>query len=83
MEHGGAASNRIMKLGEDITETLEVVPRRWKVIQTVREKFSCLMRADQPTPFAIVLEPFMDGPRGARAFVRFQRLVGRGHLFGV
>ncbi len=27
--------------GEDITETLEVVPRRWKVIQTVREKFTC------------------------------------------
>jgi transposase len=29
------------KLGEDVTETLEVVPRRWKVIQHVREKFSC------------------------------------------
>ena len=32
---------RLSKLGEDITETLEVVPRHWKVIQTVREKFSC------------------------------------------
>jgi hypothetical protein len=32
---------RIVKLGEDITETLEVVPRQWKVIQTVREKFTC------------------------------------------
>jgi transposase len=32
---------RLAKLGEDITETLEVVPRRWKVIQTVREKFTC------------------------------------------
>lgn len=32
---------RLAKLGETITETLEVVPRRWKVIQTVREKFSC------------------------------------------
>jgi transposase len=32
---------RLAKLGEDVTETLEVVPRRWKVIQTVREKFSC------------------------------------------
>ena len=31
----------LSKLGEDITETLEVVPRRWKVIQTVRERFSC------------------------------------------
>lgn len=29
------------KLGEDITETLELVPRQWKVIQHVREKHSC------------------------------------------
>ena len=34
-------SDRLSKLGEDITETLEAIPRRWKVIQTVREKFSC------------------------------------------
>ena len=32
---------KLSKLGEDITETLEVIPRQWKVIQTVREKFSC------------------------------------------
>jgi transposase len=29
------------KIGEDVTETLELVPRHWKVIQHVREKFSC------------------------------------------
>src|SRR3954454_19521344 len=34
-------SSRLRKLGEDITETLEVIPRQWKVIQHVREKFSC------------------------------------------
>ncbi|WP_204272885.1 IS66 family transposase zinc-finger binding domain-containing protein, partial [Enterobacter hormaechei] len=34
-------SARQSKLGEDITETLELVPRQWKVIQTVREKFAC------------------------------------------
>jgi transposase len=34
-------SARLSKLGEDITETLEVIPRRWTVIQTVRERFSC------------------------------------------
>ena len=34
-------SKRRSKVGEDVTETLEVIPRRWKVIQTVREKFSC------------------------------------------
>jgi transposase len=32
---------RLRKLGEDITETLEVIPRQWKVIQHVREKFTC------------------------------------------
>src|SRR6266852_4962320 len=34
---GGA----LHKLGEDVTETLELIPRQWKVIQHVREKFSC------------------------------------------
>jgi len=29
------------KIGEDVTETLELVPRHWKVLQHVREKFSC------------------------------------------
>jgi transposase len=29
------------RLGEDVTETLELIPRQWKVIQHVREKFSC------------------------------------------
>jgi transposase len=32
---------KLAKLGESITETLESIPRRYKVIQTVREKFSC------------------------------------------
>src|SRR5437868_924987 len=45
---------RLAKLGEDITETLEVVPRQWKVIQTVREKFtcrSCEKITQPPAPF--------------------------------
>ena len=29
------------QFGEDVTETLEVIPRPWKVIQHVREKFAC------------------------------------------
>jgi transposase len=29
------------KLGEDVTEMLELNPRRWKVIQHLREKISC------------------------------------------
>jgi transposase len=31
---------RLRKLGEDVTRTLEVIPRQWKVIETVREKFT-------------------------------------------
>lgn len=53
-------SARIMKMGEDITETLEVVPRQWKVIQTVREKFTCrdCEKISQPPA------PFHPTPRG-------------------
>ena len=29
------------RAGEDVTEMLELIPRQWKVIQHVREKFSC------------------------------------------
>jgi transposase len=45
---------KLAKLGEDITESLEVVPRQWKVIQTVREKFtcrSCEKITQPPAPF--------------------------------
>src|SRR3984957_13010843 len=33
--------HRLRKIGEDVTETLELVQRQWKVIAHVREKFSC------------------------------------------
>jgi transposase len=49
--------NRLSKLGEDITETLEVIPRTWKVIQTVREKFACRdceTITQPPAPFHVV-----------------------------
>jgi transposase len=32
---------RLHKIGEDVNETLELIPRQWRVIQHVREKFSC------------------------------------------
>jgi transposase len=53
-------STRLAKLGEDVTETLEVIPRRWKVVQTVREKFTCrdCERISQPPA------PFHPTPRG-------------------
>ena len=49
--------NRLSKLGEDVTETLEVIPRAWKVIQTVREKFACRdceKITQPPAPFHVV-----------------------------
>ena len=53
-------STRIVKMGEDITETLEVIPRQWKVIQTVREKFTCRECEKISQPPA----PFHPTPRG-------------------
>jgi transposase len=53
-------SDRIVKMGEDITETLEVIPRQWKVIQTVREKFTCRACEKISQPPA----PFHTIPRG-------------------
>ncbi|MFI4972161.1 MAG: IS66 family transposase, partial [Hyphomicrobiales bacterium] len=50
-------SLRLAKLGEDVTETLEVVPRSWKVIQYVREKFTCRACekiSQAPAPFHVV-----------------------------
>jgi len=49
--------NRLRKLGEDVTRTLESVPRQWKVIETVREKFSCRdceKISQAPAPFHAV-----------------------------
>jgi transposase len=48
---------RLSKLGEDVTETLEVVPRQWKVIQHVREKFTCRdceTISQAPAPFHVI-----------------------------
>src|ERR1700689_4916333 len=51
---GGA---RLRKLGEDVTRTLESRPRQWKVIETVREKFTCRdceKITQAPAPFHVV-----------------------------
>src|SRR5216683_218669 len=51
-------STRLRKLGEDITETLEVIPRQWKVIQHVREKFTCRACekiSQTPAPFHVIV----------------------------
>jgi len=51
---GGA---RLRKLGEDVTCTLESIPRSWKVIETVREKFTCRdceKISQAPAPFHVI-----------------------------
>lgn len=54
----------LAKLGETVIETLEVVPRQWKVVQTVRETFtcrSCEKITRPPAPF----HPIARGRAGA------------------
>jgi transposase len=52
--------SRLAKIGEDVTKTLEEIPRRFKVVETVREKFTCrdCERISQPPA------PFHATPRG-------------------
>jgi transposase len=54
-------SSRLAKLGEDVTERLEVVPRQWKVVQVVREKFTCRdceKISQAPAPFSVLPRGF-------------------------
>jgi DNA repair exonuclease SbcCD ATPase subunit len=63
--------SRLSKLGEDVTETLEVIPRRWKVIETVREKFTCRdceAITQPPAPFHATPRGFI-GPQLLRELV--------------
>src|SRR5205085_3471648 len=52
--------SRLAKIGEDVTKTLEEIPRRFKLIETVREKFTCrdCEKISQPPA------PFHAMPRG-------------------
>ncbi|WP_244712615.1 IS66 family transposase [Rhizobium cremeum] len=69
-------SAKLSKLGEDITETLEVIPRQWKVIQTVREKFSCReceKISQPPAPFHVTPRGFA-GPN-LLAMILFEKFA--------
>ena len=49
--------SQLSRLGEDVTETLEVIPKSWKVIQHVREKFTCRdceKISQAPAPFHVI-----------------------------
>src|SRR6202011_5250442 len=52
---------RLSKIGEDVTETLDVVPRQWFVTEHVREKFSCRSCetiTQPPAPFHAIARGF-------------------------
>jgi transposase len=72
---GGA----LRKLGEDITETLEYVPSRFKVIQHVREKFACrkcFSVTQPPAPF----HPISRGRAGPELLAQVLFAKYRAHL---
>ena len=51
----------LSKIGEDVTETLDVVPRLWFVTEHVREKFSCRSCetiTQPPAPFHAIARGF-------------------------
>ena len=50
-------SARIVKMGEDITETLEVIPRQWKVVQTAK-----ILGAARSSPAGIASGSASRGP---------------------
>jgi transposase len=52
---------KLSKIGEDVAETLDVVPRRWFVTEHVREKFSCRSCetiTQPPAPFHAIARGF-------------------------
>jgi transposase len=54
-------SSKLSKIGEDVTETLDVVPRQWFVTEHVREKFSCRSCetiTQPPAPFHAIARGF-------------------------
>jgi transposase len=53
--------SNLSKIGEDVTETLDVVPRQWFVTEHVREKFSCRSCetiTQPPAPFHVIPRGF-------------------------
>jgi transposase len=57
--------SRLSKLGEDANRTLEEIPRRFKLIETVREKFTCRdcgQVSQAPAPFHATPRGFI-GPQ--------------------
>jgi len=66
-------------LGEDVTETLEHVPAQWKVIQHVREKFSC-RRCEAITQAPAPSHPIARGRAGPQLLAQVLFAKYRAHL---
>jgi len=69
----------LRKLGEDITETLELAPAQWKVIQHVREKFSC-RRCEAITQAPAPSHPIARGRAGPQLLAQVLFAKYRAHL---
>ncbi len=69
--------DRLSELGEDVIETSEVIPREWKAIRTVREKFT---RRDCET-ISQPRAPFHELPRGWVGPDRLAKMLKRWNGF--
>lgn len=75
--HCGSA--KIRKLDEKITETLEFVPERWKVIQHVREVFTC-RACEKITETPAPSHPIARGRAGPQLLAEVLHNKYRAHL---
>ena len=65
---GRCGGTRLRKLGEAVSKTLECEPRRWKIIERVREKFACrdCEAVTEPTAPSHAIPARLRGPKPAR-----------------
>jgi transposase len=74
-----SCGSSLRKLGEDVTETLELVPAQWKVISHVREKFSC-RRCEAITQAPAPSHPIARGRAGPQLLAEVLFAKYRAHL---
>ncbi|MEQ1669999.1 MAG: IS66 family transposase [Hyphomicrobium sp.] len=76
---GHCGSDRLRKLGETITETLEHVPEQWKVLSHVREKFTCRV-CEKITETPAPSHPIARGRAGPQLLAEVLHNKYRAHL---
>jgi transposase len=72
-------SDRLRKLGESVSETLEHVPDQWKVLQHVREKFTC-RDCEKITETPAPSHPIARGRAGPQLLAQVLHNKYRAHL---